>query len=63
VTQLVEEVQSGVERTPDGGMMSLAFAVVLAASDVYSGGPVEAGDAVPGVEVEPEVTHLQGHQF
>jgi hypothetical protein len=30
---------------------------------VDRGGAVKAGNAVSSVEIEPEVAHLQGHQF
>jgi hypothetical protein len=43
--------------------MPLLLHVVFAASDVNRGGAVGTRDAVSGVKIEPEVAHLQGHQF
>jgi hypothetical protein len=44
-------------------VMTLAFGVVLAAGHVYGGRAAEAGNAVTGVEVEPEVADLEGDEF
>jgi hypothetical protein len=63
VPELVEKVQGGVDGTPDSRMVTLALAVVLATCNVYGCGPVEARDAVTGVEIEPEVADLEGDQF
>jgi hypothetical protein len=44
-------------------VVPLPLDVIFAAADVNRCGAVEAWDAVASVKVEPEVTHLQGHQF
>jgi hypothetical protein len=44
-------------------MVALPFAVVLAPADVDSCRPVEAGDSITGVKVEPEVADLEGHEL
>jgi microcystin degradation protein MlrC len=61
--ELVHEVESGVRRPSEGRVMSLSLDVVFAAADVNRCGAVKTGDAVASVKVEPEVAHLQGHQF
>jgi hypothetical protein len=45
--------------------MTFALAVILLARDVHGRGASapEARYAVPGVEAEPQVTHLEGCQF
>jgi hypothetical protein len=44
-------------------VVPLSLDVILTAADVNRCGAMEARNAVAGMEVEPEVTHLQGHQF
>jgi hypothetical protein len=44
-------------------VVPLSLDVVFAAADVNCCGAVKTRDAVASVEVEPEVAHLQGHQF
>ncbi len=61
--KLTNEIEFWVHRTPNGGVMTLALAVILPARNVHGGGAPEARYAVPGVEVEPQVTHLEGCQF
>jgi hypothetical protein len=61
--ELVHEVESGVGCPSKGGVVPLSLDVILTAADVNRCGAMEAGDAVAGMEVKPEVTHLQGHQF
>jgi hypothetical protein len=61
--ELVHEVEGGVGCPSKGGVVPLSLDVILTAADVNRCGAMEAGDAVAGMEVKPEVTHLQGHQF
>ena len=61
--ELVHQVEGGVKCPADGRVVPLAFYVVFSPANVDGGGAVEARDAVPGVEVEPEVAHLQRRQF
>ncbi len=63
VAELVEKVQSWVDGASNGWMVSFALAVVFAAGDVYGCSPMKAGNAVPGVEVEPEVAELESNEF
>jgi hypothetical protein len=61
--ELVHEVESGVRCPSEGRVVPLSLDVVFAAADVNCCGAVKTRNAVASVEVEPEVAHLQGHQF
>ncbi len=61
--QLEDQVESPVEGSTDGRVMAFAFAVIFAAANVNRRRALEAGDSVACVEVEPEVTDLEGCHF
>jgi hypothetical protein len=61
--QLVDQVQVGFEGPAHGRVVSLAFTVIFAPSNVNSQGSQESRDAVTSVKVEPEVTDLKGEEF
>jgi hypothetical protein len=44
-------------------VVPLPFAVVFAPANVHGQRAAEAGDAVSGVEVEPEITDLEGDEL
>ena len=61
--ELADEVGCRVYGPSYGGVMAFAVYVVFAFADVYGGRASEAGDAVPGVEVEPDIADLQCNHY
>ncbi len=57
--QLVGQVEVRVEGLAHGEVVSLAFTVILAPSNVYRQGSQESRDAVTGVKV----ANLEGKEF